>query len=244
MSEIARIVFEILAHAWRQHQTLLVDLKIEFGRLASGDGKGTLVVADVIDNDSWRIWPQGREELMLDKQVYRNLETVTDADLLQLKDAYERVAEMVGRFPVMRPGVVALIADGQERVATLEPIARALGNGFGLPTVRRITSSALLPAYTLQIVQQLDATYSSLVYIAAGDDALLRLLDGATTAPVIGAAQRSPEQTALTCAKMLAVDNSVLFGRVLLQQANARSAIVQADNQLSASTVTPNGTRG
>ena len=54
MSELARIVFEILAHAWRRRDTLLVDLKIEFGRIASGEGKGQLVVADVIDNDAWR----------------------------------------------------------------------------------------------------------------------------------------------------------------------------------------------
>ncbi len=76
MSELARIVFEILAHAWRRHDTLLVDLKIEFGRIASGEGKGQLVVADVVDNDAWRVWPQGREELMLDKQLYRNLPEV------------------------------------------------------------------------------------------------------------------------------------------------------------------------
>ena len=81
MSEIARIVYEILAHAWRRHDTLLVDMKIEFGRVASGEGKGQLVVADVIDNDAWRVWPQGREELMLDKQMYRNLPDVTPEDL-------------------------------------------------------------------------------------------------------------------------------------------------------------------
>jgi phosphoribosylaminoimidazole-succinocarboxamide synthase len=229
MSEIARIVFEILA------QTLLVDLKVEFGRLATGDGKGSLVVADVIDNDSWRIWPQGREELMLDKQAYRNLAEVTDADLLHLKEQYERVAEMVGRFPVMRPGMAALIADGQERVAVLEPVARALGKGFGVPSLRRVASSTLLPSYTLQVVQQLDATFASIVYVAAGDEAFVRLIDGATPSPVIGIGQRTPDEIALACAKMLAVDNSVLFGRVLLQQANARSAIVQADGQLSAS---------
>ncbi|MBV9277305.1 MAG: phosphoribosylaminoimidazolesuccinocarboxamide synthase, partial [Candidatus Eremiobacteraeota bacterium] len=78
MSEIARLTFEILAHAWRKRDTLLVDLKIEFGRLTGGENKGNLVIADVIDNDSWRIWPQGREELMLDKQLYRNLQTVNE----------------------------------------------------------------------------------------------------------------------------------------------------------------------
>ena len=117
MTELARIVFEILAHAWRRRDTLLVDLKIEFGRLASGEGKGSVVVADVIDNDSWRIWPQGREELMLDKQVYRNLEIVAAADLLALRDNYDKVAEIVGTFPQMRSGMVAIVADGPQHAA-------------------------------------------------------------------------------------------------------------------------------
>lgn len=235
MGEIARIVFEILGHAWRLQQTLLVDLKIEFGRLASGEGKGSLVIADVIDNDSWRIWPQGREELMLDKQIYRNLAEVTPAALAQVKKAYETVAERVSIFPVMRPGIVALIADGQERVPMLEPIARALGEGFGIPSMRRVVSSALLPGYAAQVVQQLDASFASLVYVAVGDDALARLIDATTSAPVIGAEQyRTPERAASACAKMLALDNTVLFGRVLLQQANARSEIIQADAQVSA----------
>ena len=68
MTELARLTFDILAHAWRRRDVLLVDLKIEFGRLISGANQGQLVIADVIDNDSWRIWPQGREDLMLDKQ--------------------------------------------------------------------------------------------------------------------------------------------------------------------------------
>ena len=111
MTEIARLTFDILAHAWRRRDVLLVDLKIEFGRLAGGENQGQLVIADVIDNDSWRIWPQGREDLMLDKQMYRNLETVDDDALAHVKRAYEQVADMVGTFPVMRPGMVALFAD-------------------------------------------------------------------------------------------------------------------------------------
>ena len=108
MTELARLTFDILAHAWRRRDVMLVDLKIEFGRLASGENQGQLVIADVIDNDSWRIWPQGREDLMLDKQMYRNLETVDDEALANVKRAYERVAELVGSFPVMRPGMVAV----------------------------------------------------------------------------------------------------------------------------------------
>jgi phosphoribosylaminoimidazole-succinocarboxamide synthase len=108
MTELARLTFDILSHAWRKRDTLLVDLKIEFGRLAGGENQGQLVIADVIDNDSWRIWPQGREELMLDKQLYRNLESVDEAALENVKRAYERVADLVGTFPVMRPGMVAV----------------------------------------------------------------------------------------------------------------------------------------
>ncbi|HVA33745.1 MAG TPA: phosphoribosylaminoimidazolesuccinocarboxamide synthase, partial [Candidatus Baltobacteraceae bacterium] len=81
MNEMGRLTFDILAHAWRKRDVLLVDMKIEFGRLASGENQGSLVIADVIDNDAWRIWPQGREDLMLDKQIYRNLQTVDDEAL-------------------------------------------------------------------------------------------------------------------------------------------------------------------
>ena len=131
MSEVARITFEILAHAWRRRETLLVDLKIEFGRLIGGEGRGNLVIADVIDNDSWRVWPQGREELMLDKQAYRNLETVTPADLERVRENYETVAELVGSFPSLRPGMAALVADGPQSLALLDPVAQAL-QVFGL----------------------------------------------------------------------------------------------------------------
>ncbi|HEV2261318.1 MAG TPA: phosphoribosylaminoimidazolesuccinocarboxamide synthase, partial [Candidatus Rubrimentiphilum sp.] len=98
MSEIARLTFEILAHAWRKRDVMLVDLKVEFGRIASGETKDQLVIADVIDNDSWRIWPGGREDRMLDKQIYRNLQTVDDEALNYVKSAYEQVAEMTGSF--------------------------------------------------------------------------------------------------------------------------------------------------
>lgn len=234
MSEIARITYDILAHAWRKKDTLLVDLKIEFGRITSGDNKGMLVVADVIDNDSWRIWPQGREDLMLDKQLYRNLEKAAPEDLARVKTAYETVAEVVGSFPQMRPGMVAIICDGPELLEASNHLVQAL-QMFGLPTVRHVASSLKTPGYVLQLVQQLDATFARLVFVAvSGPDSALRgMLDNASTNPVFPFVD-SVDQVAMRCAKTLALEDTVLFGRTLLMQTNARSAIMQADAGINA----------
>jgi phosphoribosylaminoimidazole-succinocarboxamide synthase len=94
MAAVARQVFAILEQAWAAQGVTLVDLKIEFGRGPGGD----LLVADVIDNDSWRIWPGGEQAAMLDKQVYRNAAAVDEALLADLKARYERVAAMTDAF--------------------------------------------------------------------------------------------------------------------------------------------------
>ena len=235
MSELARIVYEILAHAWRRNNTLLVDLKIEFGRIASGEGKGQLVVADVIDNDAWRVWPQGREELMLDKQMYRNLPSVTPEDLAAIKANYEQVAELVGTFPLMRPGMVAILADGKEFVDRANEIARAVG-AFGLPSARHVASAVRTPGFVLQLSSQLDATFARLIIITvgAGDGALAGIVENASATPVIRApAGADPNLVALQCAKMFSLEDTIVYGRVLLVQANARSAVLQADAELN-----------
>ncbi len=232
MSEVARITFEILAHAWRSRETLLVDLKLEFGRLSGGEGRGSLVIADVIDNDSWRVWPQGREELMLDKQMYRNLETVTPDDLERVHANYEMVADLVGSFPALRSGMVAYVADGAQSVALLDPVI-AQTNVFGLQSLRRIVSTHLVPAYVLQAVQQLDATFARLVYVASGPH-LAAMLSAATPTPVFDATEFDASELGLVVAKTLAMDDTVMFGRVLLVQANARSAVLGADAQINA----------
>jgi hypothetical protein len=235
MSEIARIAFEILAHAWRRRETLLVDLKIEFGRLASGEGRGNLVIADVIDNDSWRVWPQGREELMLDKQIYRNLSEVTPADLERVKAAYERVAEQVSSFPASRSATVALMIEGNGFIPAADAVAAALGR-YGIPTLRRIVSPILLPNHAATLVQQLDATFARLVYVPVGvpGGALFPFLDHATSTPVIDGSVQPAESIALACAKQFGFDDSIMFGRVLLMQANERSAVAAADAHVSA----------
>ena len=94
LTDIGRQVFQTLEAAWAKQDVQLVDLKIEFGR----DADGNLLVADVIDNDSWRIWPGGRKEAMLDKQVYRDTTEVTDEALRGVLTKYQQVAALTRRI--------------------------------------------------------------------------------------------------------------------------------------------------
>ncbi|WP_322512961.1 phosphoribosylaminoimidazolesuccinocarboxamide synthase [Chloroflexus sp.] len=94
MTNTGRRVFLTLEEAWATLDVTLVDLKIEFGRARDG----SLLVADVIDNDSWRIWPGGDPNRMLDKQVYRNAQVIDEALLADVRERYALVAELTGRW--------------------------------------------------------------------------------------------------------------------------------------------------
>ncbi|MCG8349395.1 MAG: phosphoribosylaminoimidazolesuccinocarboxamide synthase [Chloroflexales bacterium] len=115
MAALGRQVFAILEQAWNAQEVTLADLKIEFGRpwaaasqssasetaSAAVDAQSTspeLIVADVIDNDSWRIWPGGEKSRMLDKQVYRNAQEVDDELLKDIHSRYALVADMTSLF--------------------------------------------------------------------------------------------------------------------------------------------------
>jgi phosphoribosylaminoimidazole-succinocarboxamide synthase len=90
---LTEMVFLELERAWEEQGIQLIDLKIELGRTPH-----RLVVADVIDNDSWRLWPGGRREAMLDKQVYRNL---ARRDAEALEDVRRRYVEVAKRAEML-----------------------------------------------------------------------------------------------------------------------------------------------
>jgi phosphoribosylaminoimidazole-succinocarboxamide synthase len=94
-----RRVFTTIEQAWARLDVVLVDLKIEFGRPIAAESRSSgLIVADVIDNDSWRIWPGGDKNRMLDKQVYRNMSDVTEAGLADIRQRYEQVVALTNTW--------------------------------------------------------------------------------------------------------------------------------------------------
>jgi hypothetical protein len=137
---------------------------------------------------------------------------------------------------VMRPGMVAIVADGPAFVERAAEVARVLGT-FGLPTARHIVSAIRTPGYVLQLVSQLDATFARLIIVTVGpgDGALAGMVEYASATPVIRApAGADLDLVALQCAKMFALEDTVVFGRILLVEANARSVVMQADGELNA----------
>ena len=81
--------FEILEKAWKKFNVDLIDMKIEIGI----DNNKELVIADVIDNDSWRIWPNGDPKQQLDKQSFRDGEALTE-----VQEKYRTVTRYTEKF--------------------------------------------------------------------------------------------------------------------------------------------------
>lgn len=68
-SELLMPAFLLLEDKLKAHDIALVDIKFEIGKRRDN---GEYVIADVIDNDSWRIWPKGDPKAQLDKQGFRD----------------------------------------------------------------------------------------------------------------------------------------------------------------------------
>ena len=82
--------FEIIEKEWKKFDVDLIDMKIEVGYSTYNK---ELVIADVIDNDSWRIWPNGDPKQQLDKQSFRDGEALTE-----VQKKYRIVTEYTKNF--------------------------------------------------------------------------------------------------------------------------------------------------
>jgi phosphoribosylaminoimidazole carboxylase / phosphoribosylaminoimidazole-succinocarboxamide synthase len=120
MRRIARQAFLVLEKAWQLEGGTLVDLKVEFGF----DSKGTLLLADVIDNDSWRVIEDGA---YIDKQVYRDGGALDD-----VAAKYRHVADVTGRFHVPRQRIILWRGSEKDKA---DAFSEALGELADLMTV-------------------------------------------------------------------------------------------------------------
>ena len=120
MGRIARHAFLVLEKAWQLEGGTLVDLKVEFGF----DSKSNLLLADVIDNDSWRVVESGS---YIDKQVYRDGGALDD-----VAAKYRRVAEITGRFALPRQRIILWRGSASDKT---ESFSEALGELVDLMTV-------------------------------------------------------------------------------------------------------------
>lgn len=255
MGEMAVTVFEIIERAWATVDVALVDMKIEFGI----DRKtGDLLLADVIDNDSWRIWPSGDKRLMRDKQVYRNLPEVTPEALEQVKKNYQWVAGEVQKLNQHHPGHAVIFMGSPSDVDHCKKIESSLKE-FGIPTDLRICSAHKGTEDALQVLQWYEGQGIPVVIIAVAgrSNGLGPVLSGNSAFPVINCPPPSsqwgaqdiwsslrlpsglgcttalnPDGAALATAQILGLSDHVVWGIVKGKQLNTAVGLAVADKKL------------
>ncbi|XP_071510539.1 multifunctional protein ADE2-like [Diadema antillarum] len=251
-------VFEVLEKAWAALDCSLIDMKIEFGVDAE---TGEIVLADIIDSDSWRLWPAGDKRLMVDKQVYRNLKEVTDEALLQVKRNFEWVANKLDDFiPTPKAQVVVLMGSASDL-----PHGEKIKNecvSFGIHCDLRVTSAHKGTEETLRILKYYESLGIPAVFVAVAgrSNGLGPVLSGNATFPVINCppvkadwgpqdvwsslrlpsglgctTTLSPEGAAWQAAQILGMTNHVVWGRIRARQLNTWIGLKESDRKLQES---------
>ncbi|XP_065770804.1 bifunctional phosphoribosylaminoimidazole carboxylase/phosphoribosylaminoimidazole succinocarboxamide synthetase isoform X2 [Muntiacus reevesi] len=256
MSHATQAIFEILEKSWLPQNCTLVDMKIEFGVDVT---TREIVLADVIDNDSWRLWPSGDRTQQKDKQSYRDLKEVTPEGLQMVKKNFEWVAERVELLlkPESQCRVIVLMGSTSD-LNHCEKIRKACGN-FGIPCELRVTSAHKGPDETLRIKAEYEGDGIPTVFVAVAgrSNGLGPVLSGNTAYPVISCppltpdwgAQDvwsslrlpsglgcptilSPEGSAQFAAQIFGLNNHLIWARLRASILNTWISLKQADKKI------------
>ncbi|XP_076445983.1 multifunctional protein ADE2-like [Babylonia areolata] len=248
-------VFEILEKAWASLDCSLIDMKIEFGVCSD---TGDLVLADVIDSDSWRLWPAGDRRLMKDKQVYRELQTVTAEALETVKRNFAWVAE---RVPLLSPkpkARVVVIMGSPSDMGHCEKIRDGCQK-LGVPCELRVVSAHKATDVALAMLHEYEGEGIPTVFIAVAgrSNGLGPVLSGNATWPVIncpplsgdwGAQDlwssmrlpsglgcgtvMSPDAAALNAAQVLSLTDHVVWSKLRARKLNIWIDLIRADQKV------------
>lgn len=192
MRRMAITVFEVLERAWASRNCALVDMKIEFGI----DSKGEILVSDIIDSDSWRLWPSGDRRLMKDKQVYRELAEVTQADLDKIKSNFQWISDQLDYFKLESKGLVAIIMGSPTDTEHCTKIKKQC-EALGLNSEMRVCSAHKSTEETLKLVAEYEDNGKDVVFVAVAgrSNGLGPVISGNTAYPVINAPPPSDKLT-------------------------------------------------
>ncbi|XP_067993837.1 bifunctional phosphoribosylaminoimidazole carboxylase/phosphoribosylaminoimidazole succinocarboxamide synthetase isoform X2 [Melanerpes formicivorus] len=256
MSRSTQAIFEILEKAWQPQNCTLVDLKIEFGvNVLTKE----IVLADVIDNDSWRLWPAGDRSQQKDKQSYRDLKEVTPEALQMVKRNFEWVAERVEMLlKTKSQGRVVVLMGSPSDITHCEKIRKACAT-FGLPCELRVTSAHKGPDETLRIKAEYEGDGIPTVFVAVAgrSNGLGPVMSGNTAYPVVNCpplsadwgtqdvwsslrlpsglgcpTTLSPEGAAQFAAQIFGLNNHLVWAKLRASLLNSWVSLKQADKKL------------
>lgn len=221
MRETTIVVFEILERAWSTKNCALIDMKIEFGV----DESGEILLADVIDSDSWRLWPDNDKRLMVDKQVYRNLTTVTQSDLETVKRNFIWIQDHLETILPANDHLVVILMGSASDEEHCKKIAKHC-HDLGLNVELRVTSAHKGTGETIKILADYESTIRNLVFIAVAgrSNGLGPVLSGNTSYPVINCPPLKPDNMNIDVWSSLNVPSGLGCGTVMYPEAAALNA--------------------
>lgn len=213
MCMLTRLIFEILERAWQTLNHQLVDMKVEFG---FDSATSEIMLSDVIDNDSWRLWPNGDKRLMLDKQVYRNLkpEETNEESMDKIRSNFALVAERTENLfkslmpsepqstqnhSTVSPPQVGIIMGSKCDQSFVDSIIKGLKK-FGVSRAEsHITSAHKSTDYTLTILQKVNqwASCKCIIAVAGRSNGLGLVAAANSTIPVINCPPMSDMTTTM-----------------------------------------------
>ncbi|XP_011689612.1 PREDICTED: multifunctional protein ADE2 [Wasmannia auropunctata] len=254
MKRTTVVIFEILEKAWTVRNSSLIDMKIEFGV----DTNGEILLADIIDSDSWRLWPAGDKKQMKDKQVYRDLSNVTQQNLETVKCNFKWVEEQLDYVTDAPIPLVVILMGSPSDEAHCREIAKH-AKALGLKPQLRVCSAHKCTAESLNVLAEYEGSGENVVLIAVAgrSNGLGPVLSGNAVLPVINCPplksdniERSvwssldvpsglgcttvvhPEAAALAAAQIHAMQNHLVWARLRARQLSSYISLKRADVEL------------